>query len=302
MALPTKKQETAFKLGLLSPYSAYHNKTVLIVPKQLLQTMVIKQYFLLAVVLIVASACSTPKEIRYFQDLENGSAREIASISEIQVKVADKISIVVNSKDPLLANMFNLPVVAHRVGESSSLSQSQQVSSYTVDRGGNIDFPVLGKVHVAGMKREEVAETIKSQLISRQLVNDPVVTVEWANLYFSVLGEVNKPGRYTIDRDKVSLLDAIGMAGDLTIFGQRKSVMVMREENGQQSIYKVDLTSADQLFASPVYYLQQKDVIYIEPNDTRARQSTVNGNNVRSTSFWISLSSLLTTIAVLVFK
>lgn len=264
--------------------------------------MAIKQYFLLAVVLIVASACSTPKEIRYFQDLENGTSREIANISEIEVKVADKISIVVNSKDPLLANMFNLPVVAHRVGESSSLSQSQQVSSYTVDRGGNIDFPVLGKVHVAGKKREEVAETIKSQLISRQLVNDPIVTVEWANLYFSVLGEVNKPGRYTIDRDKVSLLDAIGMAGDLSIFGQRKNVMVMREENGQQRIYKVDLTSAEQLFSSPVYYLQQKDVIYIEPNDTRARQSTVNGNNVRSTSFWLSLSSLLTTIAVLVFK
>ena len=134
------------------------------------------------------------------------------------------------------------------------------------------------------------------------MINDPVVTVEFSNLYISVLGEVNNPGRYGIDRDKITLLDAIGMAGDLTIYGKRQNVVVMREEEGKQLFYRVDLTSVDDLYSSPVYYLQQKDVVYVEPNETRARQSTVNGNNVRSTSFWVSIASLLTSVAVLIFK
>lgn len=204
----------------------------------------------------------------------------------------------------MLADMFNLPIVAHRVGYSqeSSLNQSQQVSCYTVDENGEIDFPVLGKIKVAGKNREEIAAYIKKELIDRKLINDPVVTVEFSNLYISVLGEVNNPGRYGIDRDKITLLDAIGMAGDLTIYGKRQNVVVMREEEGKQLFYRVDLTSVDDLYSSPVYYLQQKDVVYVEPNETRARQSTVNGNNVRSTSFWVSIASLLTSVAVLIFK
>ena len=126
--------------------------------------------------------------------------------------------------------------------------------------------------------------------------------MEFANLYISVLGEVNKPGRYDIEQDQVTLLDAIGMAGDLTIFGKRTNVIVLRDENGKKVSYNVNLTSAYDLYASPAYYLQQKDVVYVEPNETKARQSTVNGNNVRSTSFWISLASLLTSVAVLIFK
>ena len=122
------------------------------------------------------------------------------------------------------------------------------------------------------------------------------------NLCISVLGEVASPGRYSIDRDKVTLLDAISMAGDLTIYGKREKVLVLREENGVQRVYGVNLCSAEHLYTSPVYYLRQNDVVYVEPNNVRARQATVNGNNVRSTSFWISLASRLTTIAVLVFK
>lgn len=264
----------------------------------------IKSILLLCVTILLMSGCAAPKHIGYFQDLEHGNPEEILKTANITVKPEDKISIVVNSKDPLLADMFNLPIVSHRVGftQSSSLSQSQQISCYTVDQQGEIDFPVLGKIQVAGKDREEIAAIIKQKLVEKKYVNDPVVTVEFANLYISVLGEVNKPGRYNIDRDKVSLLDAIGMAGDLTIFGKRDNVVVIREEDGKQVSYKVDLTSAYALYASPVYYLRQKDVVYVEPNDTRKRQSTVNGNNVRSTSFWISLASLLTTISVLIFK
>ena len=122
------------------------------------------------------------------------------------------------------------------------------------------------------------------------------------NLTGSVMGEVNSPGRYSIDKDKMSILEVLSMAGDLTIYGRRDNVLVLRQEEGEQKVYAVNLASADQLYTSPAYYLQQNDVVYVEPNDTKARQSTVNGNNVRSTSFWLSLASLLTTIAVLIFN
>ena len=174
--------------------------------------------------------------------------------------------------------------------------------SYTVDSKGDIDFPVLGKLHVQDMTREEVAVYIKKELQSHDLIKDPVVTVEFMNLSVNVMGEVNRPGRYNIDKDHLTILDALSQAGDLTIYGKREKVLVLRNENGKQRVYGINLCSADHLYSSPVYYLQQNDVVYVEPNDTKARQSTVNGNNVRSTSFWISLASLLTTISVLIFK
>ncbi len=152
------------------------------------------------------------------------------------------------------------------------------------------------------MTREEVAVYIKKELQSHDLIKDPVVTVEFMNLSVNVMGEVNRPGRYNIDKDHLTILDALSQAGDLTIYGKREKVLVLRNENGKQRVYGINLCSADHLYSSPVYYLQQNDVVYVEPNDTKARQSTVNGNNVRSTSFWISLASLLTTISVLIFK
>ena len=122
------------------------------------------------------------------------------------------------------------------------------------------------------------------------------------NLTVSVLGEVTRPGRFNIDKDRITLLDAIGMAGDLTVFGKRDRVIVQREVNGEQKAYFVDLTSARSLYRSPVYYLKQNDIVYVEPNDFKARQSTVNGNTVRSSSFWVSIASLLTSIMVLIVK
>lgn len=254
-------------------------------------------------------ACSTPARITYFQDLRPGeSEQQVVAATEIKVRPGDKLSIIVNSRDPQLTQLFNLPYVTQQIGRgststsSSSNATSQGVSGYTVDEEGRIDFPVLGKIEIAGKNREEIAAFIKEELLAKNLVKDPVVTVEYMNLCISVLGEVASPGRYSIDRDKVTLLDAISMAGDLTIYGKREKVLVLREENGVQRVYGVNLCSADHLYTSPVYYLRQNDVVYVEPNNVRARQATVNGNNVRSTSFWISLASLLTTIAVLVFK
>ncbi len=259
---------------------------------------------LLAVSILLLGSCSTSKKISYFQDLRPGESElTLAAPIEIRIQPKDKLFILVSSQDPRLMNLFNLPIVSQQVGlEGSNSSSSRGVSGYTVDAKGNIDFPVLGELHIAGLTREEVGARIKSELQSHDLIKDPVVTVEYMNLGIAVMGEVNRPGRYNIDKDNITILDALSLAGDLTIFGKREKVLVLRREDGRQRVYGVNLCSAEYLYSSPVYYLQQNDVVYVEPNDTRARQATVNGNNVRSTSFWISLTSLLTTIAVLIFK
>lgn len=264
------------------------------------------QLFCLAALCLLA-ACSTSREVVYFQDLRPGeSEQKIDASYELRLRPKDKISIIVNSRDPQLTNLFNLPYVTRQLGQSSAIgglsNTPQGVSAYTLDNEGCIDFPVLGRLKLSGKTREEVAAYIKEELVSQNLVKDPVVTVEFVNLSISVLGEVNKPGRYLIERDKPTLLDALSMAGDLTIYGKRDKVLVLRSEEGVQRVYGVDLRSASYLYSSPVYYLQQNDVIYVEPNEVKSRQSTVNGNNVRSTSFWISLASLLTSIAILVFN
>lgn len=254
------------------------------------------------------TSCGSSKKVVYFQDLKPGETEiQLPEVKAITVRPEDKISIIVNSRDPQLTDLFNLPYVSRQLGQSLSRNGittgiSQGVSVYTVNAEGEIDFPVLGKIKVAGMKREEIAETVKNKLITENLVKDPVVTVEFANLCISVLGEVNHPGRFSIDRDRLTILDALSMAGDLTIYGNRYKVMVLRQEGDIQRVYGVDLTSGNHIYTSPAYYLQQNDVVYVEPNDVKARQSTVNGNNVRSTSFWISLASLLTSVAILIFN
>ena len=259
----------------------------------------------LTLMVLAAVSCSTPKEISYFQDLRPG-VTELAITDPVEIKVRpkDKLSILVNAQDPKLTNMFNLPIVSQQIGQESTGSSGtiRGVSGYTVDSFGDINFPVLGKIRVEGMTREQIADYLTKQLKEQELIKDPVVTVEFMNLGVSVLGEVNKPGRISINRDNMTILDALSEAGDLTIFGKREKVLVLRQEDGKQRVYGVNLCSADHIYTSPVYYLQQNDVVYVIPNNTKSRQSTVNGNTVRSTSFWISLASLITSIAVLIVK
>jgi polysaccharide biosynthesis/export protein len=255
----------------------------------------------IAALVFMAVSCATPK-VAYFMDAQLGQDVLVPSAVDLKLQEGDKISIIVNSRDPLLTNLFNLPIISNQIGGSSSTSISRGMAGYTIDRFGEIDFPVLGKLHVAGMSRSEIASYIKESLVSNNLLKDPVVTVEFENLTISVLGEVKNPGRISIDRDRVSLMDAISMAGDLTIYGKRDNVLVQREEKGTKTFYKVNLNSSADLYASPVYYLQQNDIVYVEPNDQRARQSTVNGNNVRSASFWISVVSAVTSITVMILN
>lgn len=247
----------------------------------------------LGIALLIATSCGTPKNVAYFQDLNNNPDTVITLQNRvITVKPTDKIYIGVKSKDQQISQLFNLT----GSNSSSSSNVSKDAYYYTVDSKGNIDFPVLGTVHVANLSREQVVEKIKKALIDASLVKDPVVTVGLSNLHYSVMGEVNHPGQFAIEDEKVTILDAISKAGDLTIQGRRNDVMVLRQENGHQKIYKIDLCSGKDIFSSPAYYLQQNDVVYVTPNDTKKRSSTLNGNTVQSTGFWMSISSLIVTI------
>lgn len=266
----------------------------------------INRHILLALlgVLFLSSSCATRKEVVYLQAVSDGTTLRTVSPQEIVLNPLDKVSILVNSKDMTLSALFNLPIAAHRVGagELSALNSTQQVSLYTISSEGYVDFPILGQIHIAGLSRVAAAQRIKSALEAKALLKDAVVTVEFANLSFSVMGEVNRPGRQIIDKDKITLLDALGMAGDLSIYGRRDNILLIRQEGNEQKAYRIDLRSADQLMNSPAYYIKQNDVIYVEPNAMRARQSTVNGNTVLSSSFWISLASLGTTIALFLLR
>lgn len=276
------------------------------------------QGLIIGVAAMVMTGCSVPKDVAYFQDLDTETIIETAQRLPIKVKPGDKLSIVVKSKDPALSALFNLPVYSSRIGQGGSTNgttaelraytgaQSESVASYTVTPDGKIDFPVLGYIKVEGMTRSELSGYIKGELMGRELVKDPTIVVEFLSSGINVIGEVNRPGRYDLNRDDLNILEALTLAGDLSINGQRKNVRVIRVEGDKVNTYSLDLTDAASLMKSPAFYLQQDDVIYVEPNNVRKRQTTVNGNNALSTGFWISVASLITsavtTIGVFINK
>ncbi len=265
---------------------------------------------LILILLAVAGmqSCKAPKDVTYFQDIESGSIIETTPASDIKVMPDDRLGIIVTSKDPALASLFNLyaPTTKSNPGVTSmpvtNGGTSDNVASYVVDSFGDIQFPVLGTLHVGGMRRSQIAEYIQDELKKRNLVKDPIVVVDFLNHSVTVLGDVTKPGRVTFDKDRYTIIDAIADAGDLTIQGKRTDVKVLRNENGRQVAYTLDLTNAQETMRSPVYYLQQNDVIYVSPTDTRKRTTTANGNAPLTPAFWMSIASLVTKIAVLVIK
>ena len=261
--------------------------------------------FLFALLLMLSS-CDVSKRITYFQDIQDyqlATGTEEQPTPEIRLRPEDKISIIVNTKVPELTTLFNLPYFARTLGQPGEVltNGSQGASAYIIKADGTIDFPVLGMVQAAGKTRDELSGYIKSELMSRNLVNDPVVTVEFVNLRFSVMGEVKVPGTYMITRDHITLLDALSMAGDLNINGRRDNVLVLRPNSeGKLIAYMVDMRSFDNVKNSPAYYIHQNDYIYVEPNKKRANESTVNANTIQSASFWISVVSLLASVATTV--
>lgn len=240
---------------------------------------------LMMAVVALLSSCSTPKDIAYFQDFNAGKSIIVQNPVEIKFKADDEIRIQVSTSRQELSQLFSL---------SSGSSGGEGGSRYTIDSDGYIRFPMLGQIHVAGLNRQELQESIRNMIMEKDLVKDPIVTVDYSNLYVIVLGDVGA-GRVEIDRDKFTILDALATQGDLDITGQRTNVKVIRENYGKKTVYEVNLCSAEDLYASPVYYLQQNDVIYVEMNKMKKRTATVMGNSAVQPSFWMGLATFVVT-------
>lgn len=262
-----------------------------------------KNYLAVAILAtILFTSCETPK-LGYFQDVQTGTIAELSQPEYVRLHPGDKLSILVSSKNPELAYLFNLPVVGHYQSSTSGRGLSTStVSHYTIGTDGTIDFPVLGKLAVSGLTRSEVANLVKSKLLLSDMIKDPVVTVDFLDMYFAVTGEVSKPGRFIINHDKTTLFDALSQAGDITINGRRDNVLILREVDGKQVAYRLDLRNSKEIYSSPAFYIQQNDVVYVEPNAKRARESQATGNSWLQPSLWISLASFLVSLAVLIIK
>ena len=239
----------------------------------------------------------TYKKINYLQDINEDTSMSMTVNKGIIIQPQDQLSIIVTSRDPKMAIPFNLSVATTYSGSELSVSGgSQRITGYVVDNSGDINFPSLGTVHVSGLNRWELQDLIKDKLADTGLLRDAVVTVEFMNFKVSVLGEVTSPGTYSVTGDKITILQALALARDLTIYGQRDNVRVIREQNGKRQIYVLNLTDSE-IFSSPAYYLQQNDVVYVTPSKVRAGQGEINENYFKSGSFWISLASIsMTTI------
>ena len=253
-----------------------------------------------SVAVLLASSCNpnTYKNVNYFQDVKTDSTWTVPVTGGIIIQPKDQISIIVSSARPELSAQFNLPVASYQAGSelASTHAGYQRLLGYVVDIDGNIDFPVLGTIHVAGLSRWELAESIKDRLRSSGMLTDAVVTVEFMNFKISVLGEVNVAGSFSVTGDKLTVLEALAMAHDMTIYGRRDNVMVYREQDGRRQMFVLDLTDTG-FMDSPAFYMQQNDIVYVTPNNVRAGQSTINQNNVKSVGFWVTIGNVALTAA-----
>ena len=252
-----------------------------------------------AACLLGLASCNpeTYKKINYLQDVSDNMTMSMKVNRGIIIQPQDQLSIIVTSRDPKMATAFNLSVSTFYTGtELNAGGASQRITGYVVSNEGDINFPSLGTLHVSGLNRWELQDLIKDRLADSGLLKDAVVTVEFLNFKVSVLGEVTAPGTYSVTGDKITILQALALARDLTIYGQRDNVQVIREQNGKRQIFVMDLTNSA-IFDSPAYYLQQNDVVYVTPSKVRAGQGEINDNYFKSGSFWISLASIsMTTV------
>lgn len=269
--------------------------------------MKIKSIFAAAAVVVCFASCKSYVSVPYFQDLNDAANIPTLKMqsSVLTVQSGDKLNIVVSSAlSPDLAISFNLPLQSQRIGAASAVGSgnSQSTMPYLVDSKGDIDFPVLGKIRVAAMTREEVEVTIRTMLRDQKLLNDAVVTCEVLNHYVNVIGDVKNPGRIQIEKDNLDILEAIAKCGDLNITGERESVMVIRKVGNEQKVFHIDLTSAENVYSSEAFYLQPDDVIYVNPNDTKQRTSMPAGNSWQTPTLYFSLTSILLTITNLIIS
>lgn len=245
--------------------------------------------------LIALSSCVSRKDIVYFQDELLTNAVTDSGPEQLTYKTDDILTINVTAADPVAAQPFNLAVFSES-DDLTRTSGNMRVQTYLIDYDGNIEFPVLGTLHLAGMTRTEATAMLKERI--SEYAKDPIVNIRLINFTITIIGEVSSPGTFTIQDERITLPEALGMANDLTIFGKRNNVLLIREVDGKKKFANIDLTSVNAI-NSPLYYLQQNDVIVVEPNNARIRSSNYNQNNAVLIS---AIGTLTTIVAVFLIK
>nr|WP_315233543.1 polysaccharide biosynthesis/export family protein [uncultured Flavobacterium sp.] len=238
--------------------------------------------------LMLLFSCASKKDIVYFQDIDTLAQQEKSNTYEIKIQPDDLLAITVYADDPEIAKSFGL-------NGSSSTAQSagQEGSSYLVDATGFIDFPTLGKMKVSGLTRSETLQLLENKI--SQYIKKPIISLRIMNFKVSVQGEVTVPGSYTIPSERITLIEALSMAKDLTIYGKRDNILIVREIDGVKTYNRVDITKVG-FMNSPYYYLAQNDVVYVEPNKNKINAAAVNP----STNLIFSVVSILITLATLI--
>ncbi|MBO4722948.1 MAG: polysaccharide biosynthesis/export family protein [Muribaculaceae bacterium] len=260
-----------------------------------------KNLIIFAVLTLVLTGCKTATEntLSYFRNLGDSPSGVMPQGTSYEIKIVpeDELSIVVTSSVPEATAMFNQPQAnTARRGDMSTQS-APRLQTYIVNKDGDIVMPVIGRLNVAGKTTREVEQMIVSRV--SQTVKDPFVRVELTGFYINVMGEVKNPHRVYVNSERFTLLDALSAAGDLTEFGERNNVLVIREENGQQIYHRLNLADSN-IFSSPYFYLQQNDVVYVEPNQIRIDNSKYNQNNAYKLTVISTIVSAASVIASLI--
>jgi len=254
-------------------------------------------YSILAAVAVLLTSCSTPKNVAYIQNSDSINYEKSQFLYDARIMPKDILTITVNTVNPDASAPFNLIVRPTLRSGSSINTTSGSLQTYLVDNNGCIDFPVVGTLQVGGLTKS-MCEKLIHDKIQRYMnaEENPIVTVRMSNYKISVIGEVNHPGMFTVDNEKVNIFEALAKAGDLSIYGVRDRVKLIRENaKGRKEIHTVNLNDAD-IVNSPYYYLQQNDVLYVEPNSVKARNSAIG----TSTTIWISVTGALVSLASLI--
>lgn len=250
--------------------------------------------FALMLVALSAASCVTQKKMTYMQDAnpsrEDSINAHFEAQSETVIRCGDALTIFVSALDKEAVAPYNLPAVAFAAPGSTQVQTTPMLMYYIVDEAGDVELPVLGKVHVAGLRRPEVEQHVK-ELLSKQVLN-PIVQVNLVGAKVSIMGEVNHPMQVSLGRGRLTILEALAAAGDLTPYGRRDNVLITREVEGKIEMARVDLRSAD-LITSPYYFLQQNDVVYVSPNQVRV----VNSANA---GLWLSTVSTIASAATVI--
>ena len=258
----------------------------------------LKTFFLSSIMLALCS-CSAIKRTEYLQDIADNTQVQTAVEQQIKIKPFDRLIVVVTSKDAELAAPFNVMTSYNSLSSNpmgqSNVSNTQSLQTRTVDENGDLYMPIIGKIACVGKTRNQIADEIAKAIIGGGYIADAAVNIQFADMKLFVLGEVAKPGQFDVTRDQITILEALAMAGDMTIYGNRANISVVRKENGVTTTHIVNLLDTS-CFNSPAYYLQQGDVVYVQPKKQRAASGEINQNR----SFWISIVSTLISAATLV--